>query len=93
MNNNKLFSFKKQLLRAGVYGLIAVTFANLIFFSIYNNNQIYITAILIILEIITLVFLYLDVSNINKRKLIFIKNNSILEHNINKTVNKDNIID
>lgn len=93
MNNNKLFSFKKELLRAGVYGLIAVTFANLIFFSIYNNNQIYITAILIILEIITLVFLYLDVSNINKRKLIFIKNNSILEHNINKTVNKDNIID
>lgn len=93
MNNNKLFSFKKELLRAGVYGLIVIVFANLIFFSIYNNNQIYITVILIILEIIALLFLYLDISNINKRKLIFIKNNSNLEHNINKTVNKDNIID
>ncbi|MEI0698891.1 hypothetical protein R4K92_08155 [Brachyspira intermedia] len=93
MNNNKLFSFKKELLRASVYGVIAIAFANLIFFSIYNNNQIYITIILIILEIITLVFLYIDASNINKRKLLFIKNNSILEHNINKKVNKENIID
>ncbi|WP_295154555.1 hypothetical protein [uncultured Brachyspira sp.] len=93
MNNNKLFSFKKELLRAGIYGLIAVMFADLIFFSIYNKNQIYITIILIILEIITLVFLYIDASNINKRKLLFIKNNSILEHNINKTVSKENIID
>lgn len=93
MNNNKLFSFKKELLRASVYGVIAIAFANLIFFSIYNNNQIYITIILIILEIITLVFLYIDASSINKRKLLFIKNNSILEHNINKTVSKDNIID
>ena len=93
MNNNKLFSFKKELLRASVYGVIAIAFANLIFFSIYNNNQIYITIILIILEIITLVFLYIDTSNINKRKLLFIKNNSILEHNINKIVSKENIID
>ena len=93
MNNNKLFSFKKELLRASVYGVIAIAFANLIFFSIYNNNQIYITIILIILEIITLVFLYIDASNINKRKLLFIKNNSILEHNIDKTVSKENIID
>ncbi len=93
MNNNKLFSFKKELLRASVYGVIAIAFANLIFFSIYNNNQIYITIILIILEIITLVFLYIDASNINKRKLLFIKNNSVLEHNINKKVNKENIID
>ncbi|MEI0799664.1 hypothetical protein R4Q14_15250 [Brachyspira intermedia] len=93
MNNNKLFSFKKELLRASVYGVIAIAFANLIFFSIYNNNQIYITIILIILEIITLVFLYIYASNINKRKLLFIKNNSILEHNINKKVNKENIID
>ena len=93
MNNNKLFSFKKELLRASVYGVIAIAFANLIFFSIYNNNQIYITIILIILEIITLVFLYIDASNINKRKLLFIKNNSILEHNINKKVSKENIID
>ncbi len=93
MNNNKLFSFKKELLRASVYGVIAIAFANLIFFSIYNNNQIYITITLIILEIITLIFLYIDASNINKRKLLFIKNNSVLEHNINKTVNKENIID
>ena len=93
MNNNKLFSFKKELLRASVYGVIAIAFANLIFFSIYNNNQIYITIILIILEIITLVFLYIDASNINKRKLLFIKNNSVLEHNINKKVGKENIID
>ncbi|MEI0557946.1 hypothetical protein [Brachyspira intermedia] len=93
MNNNKLFSFKKELLRASVYGVIAIAFANLIFFSIYNNNQIYITIILIILEIITLVFLYIDASNINKRKLLFIKNNSTLEHNINKKINKENIID
>ncbi|OEJ13215.1 hypothetical protein BFL38_01190 [Brachyspira hampsonii] len=93
MNNNKLFSFKKELLRASVYGVIAIAFANLIFFSIYNNNQIYITVILIILEIITLVFLYIDASNINKRKLLFIKNNSVLEHNVNKKVGKENIID
>lgn len=93
MNNNKLFSFKKELLRASVYGVIAIAFANLIFFSIYNNNQIYITIILIILEILTLVFLYIDASNINKRKLLFIKNNSVLEHNINKKVGKENIID
>ncbi|ASJ22291.1 hypothetical protein BHAMNSH16_11840 [Brachyspira hampsonii] len=93
MNNNKLFSFKKELLRASVYGVIAIAFANLIFFSIYNNNQIYITIILIILEIITLVFLYIDASNINKRKLLFIKNNSVLEHNIDKKVSKENIID
>ncbi|MBW5390455.1 hypothetical protein [Brachyspira hampsonii] len=93
MNNNKLFSFKKELLRASIYGVIAIVFANLIFFSIYNNNQIYIIITLIILEIITIVFLYLDIANINNRKLIFIKNNSVLEHNINKTVSKDNIID
>ncbi|WP_300752367.1 hypothetical protein [uncultured Brachyspira sp.] len=93
MNNNKLFSFKKELLRASVYGVIAIAFADLIFFSIYNNNQIYITIILIILEIITIVFLYLDASSINKRKLIFIKNNSQLEHILNKNVTKDNIID
>ena len=93
MNNNKLFSFKKELLRASVYGVIAIAFANLIFFSIYNNNQLYITILLIILEIATIIFLYIDVSNINKRKLLFIKNNSVLEHNISKTVNKENIID
>ncbi|MEI0603905.1 hypothetical protein R4K55_06750 [Brachyspira alvinipulli] len=93
MNNNKLFSFKKELLRASVYGLIAIAFANLIFFSIYNKNQIYITIALIILEIITLVFMYIDVSGINKRKLNFIKYNSIFEHELNKTVAKDHIID
>ena len=92
MNNNKLFSFKKELLRASVYGVIAIAFANLIFLSIYNN-PIYITIILIILEIITIVFLYLDVANINKRKLLFIKNNSQLEHTLNKKISKDNIID
>ena len=93
MNNNKLFSFKKELLRASVYGVIAIAFANLIFFSIYNNNKIYITIILIILEIITIIFLYLDASSINKRKLIFIKNNSQLEHILNKNITKEHIID
>ncbi|MDO6994634.1 hypothetical protein Q5M87_11515, partial [Brachyspira innocens] len=93
MNNNKLFSFKKELLRASVYGVISIAFANLIFFSIYNNNKIYITIILIILEIITIVFLYLDASSINKRKLIFIKNNSQLEHILNKNITKEHIID
>ena len=93
MNNNKLFSFKKELLRASVYGVIAIAFANLIFFSIYNNNQLYITILLIILEIATIIFLYIDVSNINKRKLLFIRNNSQLEHILNKHVTKDNIID
>lgn len=92
MNYNKKFSFKKELLRASVYGLIAVTFANLTFISIYRNNNIYITIILIALEILTLIFTYIDIANINKRKLNFIKNNSITEHNINKKIDKENII-
>lgn len=89
MNCNKKFSFKKELLRASVYGLIAVAFANLTFISIYRNNNIYITIILIALEILTLIFTYIDIANINKRKLNFIKNNSIAEHNINKKIDKD----
>ncbi|WP_295162032.1 hypothetical protein [uncultured Brachyspira sp.] len=93
MNNNKMFSFKKELLRAGTYGIIAVVFANLIFLSIYNDNQVYMTIILIILEIITIVFLYLDVANISKRKLVFIKNNSKLEHHVSKNISKDFIIE
>ena len=92
MNCNKKFSFKKELLRASVYGLIAVAFANLTFISIYRNNEIYITVILIALEILTLIFTYIDIANINKRKLNFIKNNSIAEHNINKKLDKENII-
>ena len=92
MNCNKKFSFKKELLRASVYGLIAVAFANLTFISIYRNNNIYITIILIALEILTLIFTYIDIANINKRKLNFIKNNSIAEHNINKKIDKDIII-
>ena len=92
MNYNKKFSFKKELLRANVYGLIAVAFANLTFISIYRNNNIYITIILIALEILTLIFTYIDIANINKRKLNFIKNNSIVEHNINKKIDKENII-
>lgn len=92
MNYNKKFSFKKELLRASVYGLIAVAFANLTFISIYRNNNIYITIILIALEILTLIFTYIDIANINKRKLNFIKNNSIVEHNINKNIDKENII-
>lgn len=92
MNYNKKFSFKKELLRASVYGLIAVAFANLTFVSIYRNNNIYITIILIALEILTLIFTYIDIANINKRKLNFIKNNSIIEHNINKKIDKENII-
>lgn len=92
MNYNKKFSFKKELLRASVYGLIAVAFANLTFISIYRNNNIYITIILIALEILTLIFTYIDIANINKRKLNFIKNNSIIEHNINKNIDKENII-
>ena len=92
MNCNKKFSFKKELLRASVYGLIAVAFANLTFISIYRNNEIYITVILIALEILTLIFTYIDIANINKRKLNFIKNNSIAEHNINKKIDKENII-
>ena len=66
MNYNKKFSFKKELLRASVYGLIAVAFANLTFISIYRNNNIYITIILIALEILTLIFTYIDIANINK---------------------------
>ena len=89
MNCNKKFSFKKELLRASVYGLIAVAFANLTFISIYRNNNIYITIILIALEILTLIFTYIDIANINKRKLNFIKNNSIAEHNINKKIDKE----
>ena len=92
MNCNKKFSFKKELLRASVYGLIAVAFANLTFISIYRNNNIYITVLLIVLEILTLIFTYIDIANINKRKLNFIKNNSIPEHNINKKIDKENII-
>lgn len=92
MNYNKKFSFKKELLRASVYGLIVVAFANLTFISIYRNNNIYITIILIALEILTLIFTYIDIANINKRKLNFIKNNSIIEHNINKNIDKENII-
>ena len=92
MNCNKKFSFKKELLRASVYGLIAVAFANLTFISIYRNNEIYITVFLIALEILTLIFTYIDIANINKRKLNFIKNNSIAEHNINKKIDKENII-
>ena len=92
MNYNKKFSFKKELLRASVYGLIAVAFVNLTFISIYRNNNIYITIILIALEILTLIFTYIDIANINKRKLNFIKNNSITEHNINKKIDKENII-
>lgn len=92
MNYNKKFSFKKELFRANVYGLIAVAFANLTFISIYRNNNIYITIILIALEILTLIFTYIDIANINKRKLNFIKNNSIVEHNINKNIDKENII-
>ena len=92
MNCNKKFSFKKELLRASVYGLIAVAFANLTFISIYRNNEIYITVLLIALEILTLIFTYIDIANINKRKLNFIKNNSIPEHNINKKIDKENII-
>ena len=92
MNYNKKFSFKKELLRASVYGLIAVAFANLTFISIYRNNNIYITIILMALEILTLIFTYIDIANINKRKLNFIKNNSIVEHNINKNIDKENII-
>lgn len=91
MNDNKKFSFKKELLRASVYGLIAVTFANLTFISIYQNNNIYITVILIALEILTLIFTYIDIASINKRKLNFIKNNSKAEHNI-KNIDKENII-
>ena len=93
MNNNKLFSFKKELLRASVYGLIAIAFANLIFFSFYNKNQIYITIALIAAEIITLIFTYIDVAGINKRKLNFIKYNSKFEHDLNKKISKENIID
>lgn len=89
----KKFSFKKELLRASVYGLIAIAFANLIFLSIYNNNKIYITVILIALEIITIIFAYLNISNINKRYLNFIRYNSILEHNINTNVTKEHIIE
>ena len=92
MNDNKKFSFKKELFRASVYGLIAVAFANLTFISIYRNNNIYITIILMALEILTLIFTYIDIANINKRKLNFIKNNSIVEHNINKNIDKENII-
>ncbi|WP_432631658.1 hypothetical protein [Brachyspira sp.] len=92
MNCNKKFSFKKELLRASVYGLIAVAFANLTFISIYRNNNIYITIILIALEILTLIFTYIDIANINKRKLNFIKNNSIAEHNINKKIDKEIVI-
>ena len=92
MNDNKKFSFKKELFRASVYGLIAVAFANLTFVSIYRNNNIYITVTLIALEILTLIFTYIDIANINKRKLNFIKNNSIAEHNINKKIDKENII-
>lgn len=92
MNDNKRFSFKKELLRAGVYGLIAVAFANLTFISIYRNNNVYITIILITLEILTLIFAYIDIANINKRKLNFIKKNSIAEHNINKNIDIENII-
>ncbi|WP_157151124.1 hypothetical protein [Brachyspira sp. SAP_772] len=89
----KKFSFKKELLRASVYGLIAIAFANLIFLSIYNNNKIYITIILIALEIITIIFAYLNISNINKRYLNFIRYNSILEHNLKTTVTKEHIIE
>ena len=89
----KKFSFKKELLRASVYGLIAIAFANLIFLSIYNNNKIYITVILIALEIITIIFAYLNISNINKRYLNFIRYNSILEHNIKTNVTKEHIIE
>ncbi|MEI0579397.1 hypothetical protein [Brachyspira pilosicoli] len=89
----KKFSFKKELLRASVYGLIAIAFANLIFLSIYNNNKIYITVILIALEIITIIFAYLNISNINKRYLNFIRYNSILEHNLKTTVTKEHIIE
>ena len=89
----KKFSFKKELLRASVYGLIAIAFANLIFLSIYNNNKIYITIILIALEIITIIFAYLYISNINKRYLNFIRYSSILEHNIKTTVTKEHIIE
>lgn len=92
MNDNKKFSFKIELLRASVYGLIAVAFANLLFISIYRNNNIYITIILIALEIFTLIFTYIYIANINKRKLNFIKNNSIAEHNIKKNIDKENII-
>ena len=93
MNNNKLFSFKKELLIASVYGLIVVAFANLIFFSIYNDIEIYITIILIVFEIIAIIFLYKYISTINKRKLIFIKNNSKLEHNLKRSISKEDIID
>ena len=89
----KKFSFKKELLRASVYGLIAIAFANLIFLSIYNNNKIYITIILIALEIITIIFAYLNISNINKRYLNFIRYNSILEHNLKTKVTKEHIIE
>lgn len=89
----KKFSFKKELLRASVYGLIAIAFANLIFLSIYNNNKIYITITLIVLEIITIIFAYLYISNINKRYLNFIRYNSILEHNIKTNVTKEHIIE
>lgn len=92
MNYNKKFSFKIELLRASIYGLIAVMFANLTFISIYRNNNIYITIILIALELLTLIFTYIDIASINKRKLNFIKNNSIAEHNIKKNIDKENII-
>lgn len=93
MNNNKLFSFKKELLIASVYGLIVVAFANLIFFSIYNDIEVYITIILIVFEIMAIIFLYKYISTINKRKLIFIKNNSKLEHNLKRNISKEDIID
>lgn len=92
MNYNKKFSFKIELLRASVYCLIAVAFANLTFISIYRNNNLYITIILIALEILTLIFTYIDIANINKRKLNFIRNNSVAEHNLTKNIDKEEII-
>ncbi|MBW5378253.1 hypothetical protein E6A45_06275, partial [Brachyspira pilosicoli] len=54
---------------------------------------IYITITLIVLEIITIIFAYLYISNINKRYLNFIRYNSILEYNIKTNVTKEHIIE
>ncbi len=90
----KLFSFKKELFKASVYSIIAIAFANLIFFSIYYYPQNKINIIvLIILEIITLYFTYTHIATINKRKLQFIKDNSELEHIIDNDIDKDHIIE
>lgn len=96
MNDKKKFSYKRELIRSCIYALIAIIFANLAFFSIPKDitlNNLILTILLFVLEILTLIFMAFDIIKIDKRKIDFIKSESIFVHNPKTPVRKEDIIE